>query len=353
MSRHEDHAAHMQDIGLGRGHTGVDEGPSGVDEGPTGVIAVGFDGSSSSWHALWWAAATASARRLPLRIINVRVPGPSAADHPTIAGPRAVGDPIAGSMALIDAGIRSILSRGFVPEGFERVSVGGDPAEALHDAAVDAELLVVGSGGPLRARDPRVGSVSRGCMARAGVPVAVVPDRPQDPGGDVVVRVDASSPSLIGLRWALNEAALWHSRLVAVQGLDPGGEGRSVVVPPDDDLLRARGEALVRERLRAVAARTHGEPPAIELRPAGAGAPITLLGSLEPGSTLVLESSGDPASQRARGPDVETVVAHCMSHGTCAVVVVPGERPPSRLAEAGREGPATTGRLGGPPAWSS
>ena len=87
--------------------------------------------------------------------------------------------------------------------------VEGQAAHVLVDAAVHAELLVVGQQGAGELRQHRLGSVSRYCATHATAPVVVVPEgwdeRPTT--GRIVVGFDGSDNAAAALEWALGFAA--------------------------------------------------------------------------------------------------------------------------------------------------
>lgn len=139
-----------------------------------GRIVVGVDGSDSSIGALRWAFEEAARRGSDLDVVHawshpflgemgVMVPNPVdatvMADH---------------ARAVID---RCITSAGPPPAGVhcEPIVVEGDDAAMLLEAAVGADLLVVGSRGRGGFASLLLGSVSQQCALHASCPVVIVP----------------------------------------------------------------------------------------------------------------------------------------------------------------------------------
>jgi nucleotide-binding universal stress UspA family protein len=140
-------------------------------------IIVGIDGSDHSRHALEWAVREAAVRRAPLTVLTVQ---------------QAVigywGSPVLypGDADLAEQGRKvaqeetdSVLEKigpGSRPSSVTVRAVVGLPAEALLEAAVDADLLVVGSRGADGFNRLVMGSVSTQVTHHAPCPVVVIPD---------------------------------------------------------------------------------------------------------------------------------------------------------------------------------
>jgi nucleotide-binding universal stress UspA family protein len=146
------------------------------DRGPR--IVVGVDGSPSSGAALRWAIRQAEMTHgIVDAVIAWQFPAgygghswapPAAADtvdYPEIAA-KALADAI-GSAVDLDADV-----------SVRQVVVGDNAAQALLDAAVDADLLVVGSRGHAGFAGALLGSVSQHCVQHAPCPVVVIRGRP-------------------------------------------------------------------------------------------------------------------------------------------------------------------------------
>jgi nucleotide-binding universal stress UspA family protein len=159
-----------------------------------GPVVVGVDGSPAADEALRWALAEAARRAVPVQVVHVYLPytahRPFGADFMEAAAP--------GSLhRLQQAGhtlVAEVLDR--VPPGDVPVTthvVGGNPAEALVDAARDASLLVVGPRGVGGVMGHLLGSTSRRVLHRLAVPTVVVRARTRRRGGPEVV-VDEPLP---------------------------------------------------------------------------------------------------------------------------------------------------------------
>lgn len=179
-------------------------------------VLVGVDGSSSSEDAVRWAAHEATMRHVPLTVINVA----SSALFPasTLAWP-------AGRIPDEVLEIREINARDVITDAvkFAKDSVDGDrleitsevcfgrPVPTLVDRSNEAQLVVVGSHGPIGLHERLLGSVSTGLIHHAHGPVAVVPDRGpttrQALQLPVLVGIDGSRASEAAVAIAFDEAS--------------------------------------------------------------------------------------------------------------------------------------------------
>ena len=143
----------------------------------TGII-VGIDGSDNSRHALEWAIREAAVRQAPLTVLTVQQ---------AVVG--YWGSPVLhpGDEDLAEQGRKvaqeetdSVLEKigpGSRPSSATVRAVVGLPAEALLEAAVDADMLVVGSRGAGGFNRLVMGSVSTQVTHHAPCPVVVIPDK--------------------------------------------------------------------------------------------------------------------------------------------------------------------------------
>ncbi|MEU4392130.1 universal stress protein [Kribbella sp. NPDC023855] len=200
-------------------------------------VLVGVDGSVSARGALVWAAAAASSRRCPLRIVHTfSWPIIGNALDLSFSGEMTNGLQSAAEWVLAEAeaharhvapGIR-ISSELFV----------GGAAPTLLSQAQGAALVVVGSRGLGGFRGLLVGSVSAAVAAHAPCPVIVIhPQRdgtafPTVPSGRVVVGVDGSEVSGAAIRFAFQEAARRRVGVTAVHAAMPVRQP-SLVVPAE------------------------------------------------------------------------------------------------------------------------
>ncbi len=138
---------------------------------PDRVIVCGIDGSPAGQRALDWALDEARSRHCRLRAVTVwswdGIESTNAAGSPAEARHRAE--------EVLHRSLDSALGASLEPE-VERLVVQGRPSEQLCTAALDAELLVMGSHGHGTVHDALVGSTSLHVLRHAPCPVVVLPD---------------------------------------------------------------------------------------------------------------------------------------------------------------------------------
>ncbi len=140
-----------------------DSGPS-----PEERIVVGVDGSEASIDALHWAARQATLTGAELRVVI-------AWHFPVVSGDSPISTmPDWRTDALI--AIDSLVKHAQLPAALRtsREVIEGHPAQVLTQAAVGADLLVVGSRGHGGFRGMLLGSVSDYVCTHAPCPVVVV-----------------------------------------------------------------------------------------------------------------------------------------------------------------------------------
>ena len=140
-------------------------------------IVVGVDGSDHSRHALEWAIREAAVRHAPLTVLTVQQAVAGYWGGPILypddqgladeARERAQ-EETDSTLEKIDAESR--------PSSVTVRAVTGLPAEALLDAAADADMLIVGSRGAGGFKRLLMGSVSIQVTHHAHCPVVVIPD---------------------------------------------------------------------------------------------------------------------------------------------------------------------------------
>jgi nucleotide-binding universal stress UspA family protein len=133
-------------------------------------VVVGVDGSEHSATALEWAVEEARLRGASLEVVH-------AWDVPYAAEFTLVGDAYdaaqRGAEELVD---QMLVAAGLEPDDVVRTVVQASPVLALTDAAVGADLVVVGSRGRGGFAGLLLGSVSHQVSRHAEAPVVVVPD---------------------------------------------------------------------------------------------------------------------------------------------------------------------------------
>ncbi len=189
-------------------------------------VLVGVDGSVSAQGALAWAAAEASSRHCPLRIVHAfSWPVTGNPLDLTFAGDMNIGLQSAAEWILTEAKAHArevapdikVIADLFV----------GPAAPTLLNEAQDADLVVVGSRGVGGFRGLLVGSVSATVAAHSPCPVVVVHPHgdgtafPAAPIGRIVVGVDGSEVSSAAIRFAFQQAARRHIGIIAVHAAIP------------------------------------------------------------------------------------------------------------------------------------
>lgn len=145
-------------------------------------IVVGVDGSEGGRRALRWAVHEAAGRGGTVQAV--------AAWRWDDADDDIIGSAAReGTAAMLDRELSTLP-----PFQREGVSIAGEvvegrPADVLAAAAVDADLLVLGSHGTSRLMHTVLGSVSEECIGKASCPVVVVPV-----GHDVPHHTDLAVP---------------------------------------------------------------------------------------------------------------------------------------------------------------
>jgi nucleotide-binding universal stress UspA family protein len=185
------------------------------------VVLVGVDGSAADDIAIEWAAREASMRALPLRIVHVVNP-------PTL--PQMISDDMAelararsGAMASELVEQATGKARAAVPglEVHHEVRP-GQVAEQLVKVAVDARVLVLGSGQRFDPSRIGLGSVATHVTTHAPCPVIVARTPAEGEAttgpsaGRVVVGVDGSAASTTAVAFAFDEASRRGCGLTAV-----------------------------------------------------------------------------------------------------------------------------------------
>jgi nucleotide-binding universal stress UspA family protein len=136
------------------------------------VIVCGVDGSPTSQRALTWALAEARFRGCRLRVVTAwswdGAEALGALGNPAEARSQAE---MVQRRALLEA-----LEDLEKPPEVERRLVEGRPSEALCEAALEAEMLVLGSHGHTAMREVLVGSTSQRVVRHASCPVVLLPD---------------------------------------------------------------------------------------------------------------------------------------------------------------------------------
>ncbi|WP_255512659.1 universal stress protein [Kribbella steppae] len=291
-------------------------------------VLVGVDGSVSAQGALAWAAAEASSRHCPLRIVHTfSWPVTGNLLGMTFAGDLNIGLQSAAEWILTEAKAHArelapnikVIADLFV----------GPAAPTLLNEAQSADLVVVGSRGVGGFRGLLVGSVSATVAAHSPCPVVVVhPHRdgsafPASPIGQIVVGVDGSEISTAAIRFAFQQAARRHIGIIAVHAAMRSRQHPTLSVPAHivdqiDRQLFAEAMQSKRVLFPAIDVRTklvHGHP-AQALIDSSAGAELVVVGSHGRGgfAGMLLGSVSQAVLQHAACP-----VAVVRPHRTASI----------------------------------
>lgn len=178
--------------------------PGTADRALGRPVVVGLDGSEQALRALDWAADHADGHRWPLRLVHVQASGWRASD--------------VDATSVFAAATARLATHAHGAMPVSTVVRAGRVTEALLEASADASMLVVGREGDARLAGLVFGSTSGACVARARVPVVVVPDtwRPDARTSRIVVGVGAEDTSRSAVQYAFEMAAERVAPLVAV-----------------------------------------------------------------------------------------------------------------------------------------
>jgi nucleotide-binding universal stress UspA family protein len=192
----------------------------------TRTVVAAIDGSPASRAAAGWAAREAELRELPLKLVKAWEPLPDRLAAATGSGPATLEH---WSGRVLRAVAEEITGRHPGLEVTEEL-VPGRPAEALPEAAAEAELLVLGSRGLGRLGGFLVGSVGQAVVASSRTPVVLVragegaaDARPPADLADgpaarhVVLGIDTERPGDAVTSFAFEEAARRGAALHVVQ----------------------------------------------------------------------------------------------------------------------------------------
>jgi nucleotide-binding universal stress UspA family protein len=292
-------------------------------EQPDVVVAVDWTGPAL--HAIRWAAAEASRRSAPLRIVHA-----APYTRKGILGERRA------AWLLALAKTIAQYAHPPVPTRTEWVT-GADLGTALREAAEGAQLLVVGTGGASWCGAGLPHSVVGDICAAAACPVVVVPTRQARPPADgpVVVAVEDLDRDASALTAAFNAARGNASALVVLHIVHGVGWPVAHAPEPDGPARAAITRALVPWRCRypdvPVEVRVVPGFPSPELREAATAARLIVV------SARGRRHAGRPVLDRTG----RALARHC----ACPVVIVRSERSRHRKGAAGecRSGPRRGG----------
>lgn len=182
-------------------------------------VLVGIDGSLSALDAAAWAAESAAARNVPLRLVHVVDPGEAQAELGPWSRQRILKYLESKAVAVLAEAQHKVAD--LEPEvAVETSCLTGRPLPTLIALSREALMTVVGSGRSDPASASHAGSVAVSMSAHAYGPVVVVRGTCSAFGDDqrqgVVVGVDSSEAADKATEWAFSEAALRGVDLTAV-----------------------------------------------------------------------------------------------------------------------------------------
>jgi nucleotide-binding universal stress UspA family protein len=270
-------------------------------------ILVGYDGSAGSEEALTWAAREARAREAVLTVCQ------ACGTYPALAGEVGISD-LARQCGgrILDRALRS--ARNLMGSGVvQPLLADGPAAQVLCEHSARADMLVVGSRGEGGLTGLLLGSASLQVAAHAHGRVVVVRGHWRWAGeyipGPIVVGVDGSEDSHAAVAFALEEAILRKTSVLAVCALADtvGGLGGARRMAEEFEHAVARW---VKEHHREVAIRS---------LVADGGARAALLTAAHEAQMLVVGSRGRGG---VRGMTLGSVSQAMLHHAPCPVSVV-------------------------------
>ncbi|MEU8233292.1 universal stress protein [Actinoplanes sp. NPDC048967] len=292
------------------------------------AVVVGVDGSARSMVAVEVAVAEAALRHRPLRIVH-------ALSWPKLPVPLPPG------LTETAPGLRQ-QARGYLseaagiagrvaPEVAVRTSlVTGRPATVLREESRRADLMVIGERGM---SGLLLGSVAMELTSQAPCPLLVVRGEPR-PTGAVVVGVDGSAQSMRALDFALEEASLRGTPLVALHawaGTDSTELDRDVAAKREQWSGAAQEQRVLAETLAGAGDRY---PDVLLRRQVVRGNAGSLLTDWSHTAQLVV------VGDRGRGGLARLVLGsvsrHLIFHADCPTAVVRGTDPITDAGETAR-----------------
>lgn len=279
----------------------------------TPVVLVGVDASAASDRAIGWARSEAARRGGEVHLLRA-LPAQDVMAVTFVAtlDPKGMDDVLEGAVRRLDDRWPD------VPVRHEMVI--DTPGNALVQASLDADLLVVGARGARSGLARAVlGSTALHVATRAHCPVVVLPDESTPaavPAGTtgapvVVVGFDGSSESCTALGVAAEEAALAGAHLRVVQAWTTEVIEGAVVTTPGSyhwKRLREQQEARLAEHLEPVR-RRHPEL-AVEQRIVWGAAREVLHAESRDASLVVVGTRGRGRVRRTVLGSVSTGVLH-------------------------------------------
>ncbi|WP_307791214.1 universal stress protein [Streptomyces actuosus] len=280
-----------------------------------GVILAGIDDTPNSWLAADWAATEAELRGSALRLVHAVGPGPEIGYDETGADlTRQVFETVTGmldeSRARIGASHPSLSIDAFVAHD--------RPAEAILDAAEDADLIVVGTRGRGGFAGLLLGSVSRRVAAHADRPVVVVREPRRNAADDGIVLGVRDDRDEEAARFAFAMAARRRTSVRLVHAWSPVTQVELAVRHVDALDEQQRAHRAVLNRVARPTADFPQVPVETELV---RDSPTAALVAASKRAALVVVPR-HPAEGRL-GLHLGTVTHAVLHHAECSVAIVP------------------------------
>ncbi|MGW3356860.1 universal stress protein [Streptomyces bungoensis] len=287
------------------------------------TITVGLDGSPESRAAADWAAREAELRGLPMKLVQVREPVPepmrSGTGVPRAEGWGRIPRESAEGLRLRHPGVEVITEQ-----------LTGSPAEALADAAEDAELLVLGSRGLSGLGGFLVGSVGHAVVAHTERPVVLVRAGEQGAAekqtneagraaGPVVLGLDVADPDETLLAFAFEAAARRHVPLHVVHAWNPPPYyAYGMALEPAVEREMAKGDVVILSEVLRPWREKHPDCKVVEQSQYGSPALLLIDASHEASLVVV----GRRMRRSAVGAHIGIVTQAVLHHAVAPVAVV-------------------------------
>lgn len=286
-----------------------------ADEAP---VVVGVDGSPTGLAAVRLATDAALRRQRALRVVHAFVwPMLRVSGRPSPEGPAEGGLRQQAEQVVTEAVAQARTAAPTLPVSGEVVA--GFATAVLVGESTRAALVVIGDHGLGGFTSLLVGSVAVQVTTHAVSPVLIARGRPH-PTGPVVVGIDGSASSARAIGFAIEEAALRDTHVVAVHAYrHPVSTGPGDMVPPvhDKEALRADEDRVLSESLAGWRERY----PQVEInRQLMPGRPAPALVELSRYAQLVVV--GGYGRGALRGLLLGSVSQHVLHHADSPVAVV-------------------------------
>ncbi len=283
------------------------------------VVVVGIDGSETSSDALRWAAGEAARRDASLRVVHSYSIPVYGGEMGFVAVAAVDIESFEATHATLVAEQIAPITASFPGLTIETRLTSGPGAIAIVEAAVGAELTVVGSRGAGALASAILGSVAHSVVHHASGPVVLVPhpataEAPQR----IVVGTDGSPAASAAVAWAKREADLWGVELTVIHCWDyPYVGPRTGTVEPAElmELDAATVLTTAVDRLKIDGAQLHG----VHAKLTRGAAASALVDSVGPADLLVVGARGRGALRAALLGSTSNQIIH---HATCPVTIV-------------------------------